>query len=135
MALLSQPPRGGVDLAPPPREGPVALTRRWWHSRGQHPPLRYWLLFRGIPVLMAFTALFVANGLVIGWRPAYDVMLAITSPAATKSPILAWPLSIAGWLAGPAVVAAAVIGYMITAGIEGRRKKPLGELFREARHD
>jgi len=84
---------------------------------------------------MAFTALFVANGLVIGWRNAYDVMLAITSPAATKSPILAWPLSLAGWLAGPAVVAAAVIGYMITAGIEGRRKNPLGELFRESGHD
>ena len=134
MTLPPKPSRGGVDLVPPPWEGPVALTRRWWHSRGQYPPLRYWLLFRGIPALAALTALFVANGLVIGWRAAYDVMLTITSPAATRSPILAWPLSLAGWLAGPAV-AGAVVGYMITAGIEGRRKKPIDELFREAGHD
>ena len=134
MALSPQPSRDGVDLAPPPREGPVALARRWWHSRGQHRPLRYWLFFRGIPALVAFTALFVANGLVIGWRNAYDVMLSITSPAATKSLVLAWPLSLAGWLAGPAV-AGAVVGYMITAGIEGRRKKPIDELFGEAGHD
>ena len=103
MALSPQPSRDGVDLAPPPREGPVALARRWWHSRGQHRPLRYWLLFRGIPALVTFTALFVANGLVIGWRNAYDVTLSITSPAATTSPVLAWPLSLAGWLVGPAV--------------------------------
>ena len=78
--------------------GPVALARRWWHSRGQYRPLRYWLLFRGIPVLVAFTMLFVANGFVIDWRNAYDVMLSITSPAATSSPGLAWPLSSqAGW--------------------------------------
>jgi hypothetical protein len=66
MAMPSQPPQGGVDLAPPPRERALALARRWWHSRGQHPPLRYWLLFRGTPALAAFTALFVVNGLVIG---------------------------------------------------------------------
>ena len=51
-------------------QGPVALTRRWWHSRGQYRPLQYWLLFRGIPVLLAFTMLFVANSLVIDWRNA-----------------------------------------------------------------
>ena len=88
-------------------------------------------MFRGIPALLAFTALFVANGLVIGWRNAYDVTLSITSPAATKSLVLAWPLSLAGWLAGPAV-AGAVVGYMITAGIEGRRKKPIDETLGEA---
>lgn len=70
MPLSSQPPQGRVDLAPPPHEGPVALTRRWWHSRGQYRPLQYWLLFRGIPVLLAFTMLFVANSLVIDWRNA-----------------------------------------------------------------
>lgn len=134
MPLSSQPPQGRVDLAPPPHEGPVALTRRWWHSRGQYRPLQYWLLFRGIPVLLAFTMLFVANGLVIDWRNAYDVMLSITSPAATKSPGLAWPLSLAGWLVGPAV-AGAVVGYMITAGIDGRRKKPIEELFRDVGHE
>src|SRR6476659_1565179 len=127
---MASPPssQGGVDLAPPPREGPVALVRRRWRSRGQHRPLRYWLLFRGVPALVAFVALFIANGLVIGWRNAYDVMLAIISPAATTSPALAWLLSLAGWLVGPAV-AGAVVGYMITAEIQGRRKKKFDELF------
>jgi Family of unknown function (DUF6313) len=83
---------------------------------------------------VAFVALFIANGLVIGWRSAYDVMLAITSPAATSSPALAWLLSLGGWLVGPAV-AGAVVGYMITAEIEGRRKKKFDELFREDHHD
>jgi hypothetical protein len=132
--MASPPSQGGVDLAPPPREGPFTLVRRWWRSRGQHRPLRYWLLFRGIPALVAFAALFAANGLVIGWRKAYDVMLAIISPADTSSPVLAWLLSLAGWLVGPAV-AGAVVGYMITAAIEGRRKKPIAELFREVDHD
>ena len=132
--MTSPPPRGGVDLAPPPREGPVALVRRWWRSRGQHPPLRYWLLFRGIPALVAFAALFAANGFVIGWRNAYDVMLAITSPAATSNRVLAWLLSFTGWLVGPAV-AGAVVGYMITTEIEGRRRKPFKELFREVDRD
>src|SRR5689334_5733664 len=104
--MASPPSRSGVDLVPPPREGPLALMRRWWRSRGKHPPLRYWLLFRGIPVLVAFVALFVANGLVIGWRNAYDVMLSITSPAATSNRVLAWLLSFSGWLVGPAIAGA-----------------------------
>ena len=45
-------------------------------------------------------------------------MLSITSPATTKSPGLAWPLSLAGWLVDPAVAGAAV-GYMITPGSTG----------------
>jgi hypothetical protein len=109
-------------------------VRRWWRSRGKHPPLRYWLLFRGIPALVAFAALFAANGFVIGWRNAYDVMLAITSPAATSNRVLAWLLSFTGWLVGPAV-AGAVVGYMITTEIEGRRRKPFKELFREVDRD
>jgi hypothetical protein len=87
-----------------------------------------------MPVLVAFAALFAANGFVIGWRKAYDVMLAITSPADTSSPVLAWLLSFAGWLVGPAV-AGAVVGYMITTAIEGRRKTPIDELFREVDRD
>jgi hypothetical protein len=83
---------------------------------------------------VGFAALFATNGLVIGWRKAYDVMLAIISPADTNSPVLAWLLSLAGWLVGPAV-AGAVVGYMITAAIEGRRKKPIDGLFREIDRD
>lgn len=133
MTSLPRSPAGGVDLAPPPRETLSAFARRWWRARRRHPGLRYWLLFRGLPLLVVFMALFVANGLVIGWRQAYDVMLAITSPAATGSPVLAWFLSIAGWLVGPAV-AGAVAGSIVTASISSRRRKPLDQLFGEIDH-
>jgi hypothetical protein len=123
-------PTNGIDLAPPPRETATALVRRWWRARGRHPGLRYWLLFRGAPVLLLFAGLFTANGMVIGWRTAYDVMLSITSPAATTNPLLAWFLSVTGWLVGPAV-AGAVAGYMVTAAIEARRRKPIDELYSE----
>jgi Pentapeptide repeats (8 copies)/Family of unknown function (DUF6313) len=91
-------------------------------------------LFRGIPVLVVLAALFVGNGLVIGWRTAYDVMLAITSPADTKLPVLAWFLSVVGWLIGPAV-AGAVAGHMVNAAIGARRKKPIDQLFTEVDAD
>jgi hypothetical protein len=128
--MTARTPTGGVDLPPPPREALFALARRWWRARGRHPGLRYWLLFHGIPVLVALAALFAANGLVVGWRTAYDVMLAITSPAATSSPVLAWFLSVAGWLIGPAV-AGAVAGSMVNAAIARRRKRPVGQIFTE----
>jgi hypothetical protein len=123
-----QPSTGGVDLPPPPRETLTELLRRWWRARGRHRGLRYWLLLRGMPILLVFACLFAANGLIIDWRVAYDVMLGITSPADTDSPVLAWFLSFAGWLVGPAV-AGAVVGYMVTAAIGGRRTKPIDQLF------
>lgn len=87
-------------------------------------------MFRGIPIGIAFAALFVANGLLIGWRQAYDVMLAITSPAETSHPPLAWLLSIAGWLVVP-VVAGAVAGHVVTAAVAGHRATPVSRLFTE----
>jgi Family of unknown function (DUF6313) len=119
---------GGVDIPPPPRETLTELTRRWWRAWGRHQRLRYWLLLRGIPILLVFACLFAANGLIIGWRAAYDVMLGTTSPADADSAVLAWLLSIMGWLIGPAV-AGAVVGYIVTAAIGERRTKSIDQLF------
>jgi hypothetical protein len=81
-------------------------------------------------LLLGFGSLYVANGLVIGWRDAYDVTVAITSPAATSSPALAWFLSVAGWLVAPGL-AGAVAGYVVSASISARRRTPMRELFRD----
>src|SRR5689334_18912720 len=87
--LLMNPP-GGVDLPPPPPERFHRRVRRWWRSHGRHHGLRYWLTTRGVPFLVVFAALYVANGLTIGWRRTYDVSLGITSPADSSAPMLAW---------------------------------------------
>ncbi|WP_425266895.1 DUF6313 family protein [Amycolatopsis circi] len=116
------------DLPPPPPRSLFARMRTRWRSRGRHTAFKYWILFRGIPFAVFFGALFVLNGFVIGWREAYDVSLSITSPASTSSPLTAWILSVAGWLAAPAL-AGAVAGHVVTASISGRRKKPVGQLF------
>ena len=79
-------------------------------------------------------ALYVVNGLVIGWREAYDVTLAITSPGDTRNPALAWWLSLMGFLIAPGV-AGAVAGYVISTGIESRRREPLERLFVEGSDD
>lgn len=76
----------------------------------------------------AFMVLYVVNGFVIGWQQAYDVTLAIISPGQTRSPALAWSLSLAGWLVAPGV-AGAVAGYVISTGIESRRRAPLDQIF------
>src|SRR5687767_13075644 len=104
----------GVPLPNPPQGTFGEVTRRWWLSQRRHPGLRHWLLFRGLPVLLGLATLFVANGLVIGWATAYNVMATIDSPADTSSPALAWLLSLAGWLVGPAI-AGAVAGNIVTS--------------------
>jgi hypothetical protein len=72
--------------------------------------------------------LYLANGLVIGWKTAYDVTVGITSPGDKRvsAPMLAWFLSVAGWLAAPAVFGA-VAGAVISAAITDRRRRPIGE--------
>jgi hypothetical protein len=67
--------------------------------------------------------LFVVNGCTNGWTAAYNVMVTIDSPADSDHILLAWLLSIAGWMIGPAV-AGAVAGYVITSWIDRRRSRP-----------
>jgi len=117
-----------VDLIPPPRERVPEKVRRWWRSRGRHRGLRYWLVLRGAPILVGFSVLYVANGIILGWRTAYEVCIGIVSPAATGVPVLAWFLSIIGWLLVPGL-AGAVAGYVVTTMTTERRTKPIERLF------
>jgi hypothetical protein len=127
-ALPRSPTTGDLDLPPPPPDRVLDKVRRRWRSRGQHRGLRYWTLFRGIPILLGYAALYLANGLMIGWRQAYDVNIGVTSPAATTSPALAWVLSLAGWLVAPGI-AGAVAGFVISSYIASRRQTPVSRLF------
>jgi hypothetical protein len=92
--------------------------------------LGFWLRLRGLPLLFLYIGLFLANGLTIGWRTAYDVSIQITSPADTRVPALALSLSLAGWLLVPGLVGA-VAGYVVTDAITAHRGKPLAEIFEE----
>lgn len=122
------PPDFPSSLAAGTGERRHELLRRWWRSQGHRRNLRYWLLFRGLPVLVAFGLLYVATGVVVGWRDAYDVCLGIESPAKTSAPVLAWFLSVAGWLVMPGV-AGAVAGYVVSDSIGSRRSRSLGDSF------
>jgi uncharacterized membrane protein YedE/YeeE len=90
---------------------------------------QFWIVFRGLPILAVTAALYVAGGIVIGWRTAYDVTLGITSPADTSAPILAWVLSLGGWLVAPSI-AGVVAGHVVTTYIE-RRRRQVTSLFDE----
>jgi hypothetical protein len=107
-------------------------VRRWWRSQLRHSPFRHWLIYRGSLLAAGYAGLYVTNGFVIGWRETYDVNVAITSPAATSAPLLAWPLSVAGWLMVP-VLAGALAGYMINTTISGRRSKSIKDIFTKDR--
>ena len=120
--------QGALDLDPAPNERVRHKIRRWYRSAGHRRGLHFWLMFRGLPAIVVWAVLYVANGFVIGWRNAYDVMLAIISPADTTSPVVAWPLSVVGWLAAPGI-AGAVAGYVVTSSIQGRRRTKPEELY------
>jgi hypothetical protein len=123
----------GRPTSPPAgtRERRFEWLRRWWRSQGRQRNLRYWLLFRGLPVLVAFAALYVVTGFQVGWERAYNICLAIDPPSGTSSPVLAWALSIAGWLVMPGV-AGAVAGYVVSDSIASRRSRSLGDSFPDA---
>lgn len=128
MALSSDGSGGGVDLPPPPAEPYRHFVRRWWRSQGRYHGLRYWLPTRGFPILLIYAVLFVANGIAIGWRHAYDVSIGIASPADFRLPVLAWFLSVAGWLLVPAVVGG-IAGYVVSDAITSRRTRSPEEIF------
>ncbi|MDN3354199.1 DUF6313 family protein [Actinomadura sp. DC4] len=128
---MAAPPEGsadGVDLPPPPREPYRHSLRRWRLSLERYHGLRYWALTRGLPLLMTYVGLFVASGFAIGWRRAYDVSIGITSPAGSRVPVLAWFLSVAGWLLVPAVVGG-IAGYVVSDAITSRRTGSAEEIF------
>jgi hypothetical protein len=123
-------PPAHLPGSPPPRERVRDVLRRAVRSRDALVGVRHWLLVRGSVLLTGFVLLYVANGLVIGWPNAYDVALGIQSPGKTTTAWLAWPLSLAGWLAMPAVTGA-VAGYVLTVGIAARRSKTIEQKLAE----
>lgn len=119
-----------LPLPPPPPDRWRDRMRRRFYALGAYTGLRYWMLVYGPALLGAFACLYVANGLVIGWKTTYDVTIGITSPGdrSISTPALAWVLSVAGWLAAPAVFGA-VAGAIISAAVNGRRKRSIGEVL------
>jgi hypothetical protein len=123
-------PDGRLPGTPPNREWSLAEVRRIFRSRGALAGLRHWLIVRGSVLLVLFALLYVGNGLLIGWRAAYDVTTGIVSPGSTAAPWAAWPLSLAGWLAMPAVTGA-VAGYVLSVAIGGRRQQSIDAALAE----
>jgi hypothetical protein len=80
-----------------------------------------------------YAGIYVTTGLSIGWANTWEVNIGDLSPFATGSPLLAWPLSVLGWLVVPGV-AGAVAGYVVTVSIQSRRTESLSTVFPDA-HD
>lgn len=119
-------------IQPPPPPGLRRRVSRWWRSRDALSRLHRWLLLRALPLLALFLGLFALNGVLIGWTDAYNVLVGIDSPADASPQIPAWPLSIVGWAAIPALVGGAV-GYAVTAQIQAHRTRELTEILDELR--
>lgn len=68
----------------------------------------------------------------IGWGDAYDVMIGITSPADVHPQWCAWPLSLTGWAAIPAITGATA-GYVITQQIQAHHARELSDVLDELR--
>ncbi|MEU3793855.1 DUF6313 family protein [Streptomyces fructofermentans] len=116
----------------PPPPGRRHRLRALWADRHALPRFGFWLLSRGAGVLAVCTALFVLNGLVIGWGDSYDVLLGIASPTAVRPQWCAWPLSLAGWAVVPAVIGGAA-GYVITEQIQSHHARELDDVLSELR--
>lgn len=108
-----------VGLEPAPREGLLSFYRRWRRSLSRHRGMRYVLLVYGPAITAGFLMLFVICGFALGWRPAYDVTVQILSPWETRVPPLAMVLSLAGFLAIPALVGG-VVGQAVVETTENR---------------
>lgn len=120
-------PTGG-----PPSPGRRQRLRARWADRHALPRFGFWLLSRSIVVLAVCGVLYVLNGFLIGWANAYDVMLGITSPADIRPQRCAWPLSLTGWAAIPAIIGAAA-GYIITEQIQTHHARELSDVLSELR--
>ncbi|MEU6655958.1 DUF6313 family protein [Streptomyces sp. NPDC046900] len=116
----------------PPPPGRRQRLRARWADRHALPRFSYWLVSRGVAVLVMCGALYVLNGCLIGWANAYDVMTGITSPSTVRSQWCAWPLSLTGWAAIPAIIGAAA-GYLITEQIQAHHAREMSDVLHELR--
>lgn len=92
----------------------------------------HWFLTRALWFLLAFGVIFAADGILVGWSTAYEVMIGIASPADVGYPFVSWPVSVVGWLMIPAFVGG-VAGYLVTWQIDGRRTESEAEVARDLR--
>ncbi|MFF9896631.1 hypothetical protein [Streptomyces longispororuber] len=74
-------------------------------------------------------ALYVFNGLLIGWVDAHEVPLGETSPAVVHPQWCARPLSLTGW-----TVIGAAAGYVITEQIHAHHAREPDDVLDEPRH-
>lgn len=127
VSSASAPPSAG-----PPPPGRRQWLRARWADRHALPRFGFWLLHRGAVVLAVCGGLYGLNGFLIGWADAYDVLVGITSPAEVRPQWSAWPLSLTGWAAIPAVIGAAA-GYVITEQIQAHHARELSDVLSELR--
>ncbi|MFF4542454.1 DUF6313 family protein [Streptomyces aureus] len=127
---MSSPPTPSLGGPPPPSRR--QRLRAWWADRHALPRFGFWLISRGTTVLAMCLVLYLLNGLLIGWAPAYEVMTGITSPATVHPQWCAWLLSLTGWAVIPAIVGAAA-GYVITEQIQAHHARELADVLAELR--
>lgn len=127
MSSTAPPPHGG-----PPPPGRRQRLRARWADRHALPRFGFWLLTRGLVVLTGCAGLYVLNGILIGWAGAYEVLTGMASPAAARPQWCAWPLSLAGWAAVPAVIGGSA-GYVITEQIQAHHAHDLEDVLGELR--
>ncbi|WP_445521374.1 DUF6313 family protein [Streptomyces sp. NEAU-174] len=93
----------------------------------------YWLVTRGSLWLAAFSLIYLCGAALLGWTRAYEVLIGITSPAATPAPLMGWMLSLVGWLMVPSFVGG-VTGYLVNRQVDRRRVDSEEDFERRIRH-
>lgn len=83
-------------------------------------------------IVAACGLVYLLNGVLIGWVNAYNVMTGIASPATVRPQWCAWPLSLIGWAAIPAIIGGTA-GYLITEQIQAHHARELSAVLDELR--
>jgi uncharacterized protein DUF6313 len=121
------------EAAPKPDDRPRDRhrVRSWWETAGRvrrsaaaSSNFIHFLFTVALPLTAAYIALYVLNGVQNGWRVAFEVSLAVASPADgdVRHPWLALPLSVAGWLIGP-VLAGGIVSFAVSTMADGSSRR------------
>jgi len=90
--------------------------------------VHYWLITQASWWIAAVAGVYLAGAAILGWNAAFEVLTGITAPQATKTPAIAYVLSLFGWLLVPALVGAAA-GYLVTRQIDSRRSRSIEDII------